>query len=413
MRRVAGRIWLDITGIRPGSDAAVFAAELGRALRQHGPLALVVCRRAPGMRVVGDDALDTLLEGRVRLRDRVRHTGVLRRLARGLPEQARLAVGRYVRLQRASVLAWRLAAIGTLRHAARYRAPRDRAVPAAGDVLLMLSPSGDAARFAHGGTRLVFLAAESAVLIRPDWLLADDAAAAAIWLRQTLPHVSRVIAFTEATAQAVVRAGCLPDPVVVTAAGTVTPTGGPIGVSKGGAVRRAPSVGGGAEVPARSFVLAAGEIGEAGHTRHLLLAWRLLLDRMPPDEVPVLLLAGPLGALVGDLLEQLRNSRMFGGHVQLVLHPGPEEISRLTRQCLFTIAIGHSAWGRAACDSLAHGVACLSPHPAPGAVAVDATSATALADAVRDWLRTPPRQPPPASRLWSDVAADVLSALRA
>ena len=213
--------------------------------------------------------------------------------------------------------------------------------------------------------------------------------------------MSAVIAFGEATAQAVIRAGCLPEPRLVAAAGTIGFTGPPARGTEG----------------ARPFILAAGEIGEAGQTRHLLLAWRVLLDEMPEGQVPILVLAGPLGALVGDLLEQLRNSRLLDGHVNLVVHPRAEEIARLTRLCLFSLAVGWQGWGRATWDSLGAGVPCLSTSPdvAPGLGAehVAPGDARGLAAAVRRWIEAPPPDCVPPQRGWDAVAGDVIAALPA
>lgn len=397
---MARRIWLDITGVRPGSDAAVFAAWLAAAFRARADVDVTVCRRSPGLRLVTPGALSSLVDGRRRLRGGVAVTGLMRRVGRRLPERMRLATGRFVRLQRAALIAWGIAARGLLTPARRM-VPVDRVSPKAGDDLLMLCPSGDAARFAEAGVRLVFLAVEAAALTRTDWLFPAEAAEAAVWLRLTLPHVSAVIAFGAATAQAVIRAGCLPEPALVAAAGTIGFAGPPARGADG----------------ARPFILAAGEIGEAGQTRHLLSAWRILLDEMPAGAVPVLVLAGPLGALVGDLLEQLRNSRLLDGHVNLVVDPRAEDIARLTRLCLFSLAIGWQGWGRATLDSLGAGVPCLSAFAdvgaAHGAERVLAGDARGLAAAVRRWISTPPPDCVPPARDWGAVADDVIAALPA
>lgn len=392
MRSLAGRIWLDITGVRPGSEAAVLAAALGHAWHTTLGLDLRICRRDPSLLEIDLAALDRLVNGRDG-KGRPPRLDAFRRRARRLPERTRLALGRYVRLQSAALLAWRVALQGAVRVVIPPQ-PRDQAHPAADDTLVMLIPSGDAARFAAAGTRLVFLAAETAALIRPDWLMPEDAAQAAIWLRLTLPHVTNVIAFTPAIALAMTQAGCVPTPMLVNAAVarptvTVHPTG----------------------LPSRPFVLAMGEIGEAGGTRHLLLAWRHLLDTMNPGAVPLLVLAGMPGALVGDILEQLRNSQLFGGHVRLVVHPRPDELAQLYRSCLFTIAAAHSSWGHATLASLAAGVPCLSAFPTAGAEPIEPANVAGLAQKVQAWLASPPSPPAAPNRGWNDVAGDVLKAL--
>lgn len=389
---MSATIWLDITGIRPGSDAAVFAAFLGEALRLRGDLPVRLCRRAPGMHALDWSELDATLGRRPARALRGAAKAWLRRLARRLPDRQRAAIGRFARLQKAALYAWRRAAALQLQ-AWRSLPPADKARPVAGDVLLMLQPAGDAARFAVAGVRLVFLAADATALTRPDWMSAEDAAAAAIWLRATLPAVCGVIACSAATAKVMQDAGSLPAPVVIEAAACL-----------------------GARRPATAptcFVLAAGDLGETGRTRQLLLAWRSLMDRPPPGGVPVLVLAGGVGALVGDVLEQLRNSRLLEGHVRLLPNPTPDQLRGLLDTCLFCIAPADAAagWGRATLDSLAAGCPCLSAFPAAGATPVDATSATGLAQAVRAWLARPPPRPRPPARGWADVAGELVSML--
>jgi hypothetical protein len=155
-------------------------------------------------------------------------------------------------------------------------------------------------------------------------------------------------------------------------------------------------------LPPAGFVLADGEIGEPGHTRHLLLAWRELLDSAAPGSVPPLVLAGHVGALATDVLAQLANSDGLGGHVTLIADPNPGERTELRRGSRFVIAPEpYPAWDRARLEARFAGCPCLSAT----------ASARALADAVRAWIATPPPAPSPLRRSWDDVAAELLAGL--
>ena len=390
------RIWLDITGIRPGSDAAIFATCLGAALRAERGEQVQLCRRDPGLRALSWSDLAGDLGRRRRRGWRGPPLLGLRRLARRLPDRGRAATGRFLRLQRTALFAWKRAVLLSLKNFGDAGF-RDRITPSSGDTLVMLTPSGDAARFAVSGTRLAFVAADAMALTRPDLMTADDAMQAAIWLRSTLPHVSAVVAFSQSVAHSMAQAGSLPSPVHIDAAPSLVPI-----------LRRQ-------KATSPGFVLAAGTIGEAGRTRQLLLVWRSLLDDPPAGGVPILMLAGDIGALVGDMLEQLRNSRLFDGHVRLLATPTPEQMSDLLRTCRFCISpTAAPNWGRAAWDSLAAGVPCLSDSHVADAVAVDCGDAASVGRAVRAWLAEPPyanQASGPRHRNWIDVARELLQAL--
>ena len=53
---------------------------------------------------------------------------------------------------------------------------------------------------------------------------------------------------------------------------------------------------------------------------HLLLfrAWRRLVEEMPAGTVPKLVLAGGIGWLVDDLMQQMRNAAFLDGRVEVV-----------------------------------------------------------------------------------------------
>ena len=376
--------WLDITGVRPGSDAAFLALALGDALQGHS--AVRVCQRLPGLRKEPWATLVALAASQPPPELHQPPVGQLG-LARRLPAPTRAAIRRFLATQRAALAAW----------AGMIRPPpppqpgiesKDTASPIAGDLFLMLMPSGDAGRFVADGARLVFLAADPTALIRPDWAEPDAVEAAAIWRDKTAPHVSTVIAWSTEAADAL-RAHGLPAPIVLAAASSLA-----------------------ADADDAGYVIAAGEISEAGHTRHLLLAWRKLLDEMPSGTVPPLVLAGPIGPLSDDVIAQLRNSRQFDGAMKVAANPAPAEFSNLLAASRFVIAPEVGGWGRATWDGLAAGRACLSSFAAPGATGITPSAISGLANTIRGWIEAPPSPPAPmAPRGWSDVAADLLKVL--
>ncbi len=390
MQPGSARIWLDITGVEAGSDAAVFATRLAAALRGREGLDVRICIRTPGLQPLEWSKLERTLSRHSISRLRLPNLASFRRMARRLPSRGRAALGRFLRLQAAACAAWQDVFVRTLK-ALGQRTPADRLQLGAGDTLLMLAPVGDVSRFAVSGARLVFLAVEALVLHRPDLVAEESARAATIWLHRTLPHLSSIITFSPDTASRLRRADCLSDPPVIAGADSLGRTW-PARANKGA-----------------SFILVAAPIGEAGLTRQFILAWRLLLDQMPTGTVPILQLAGPLTALSADVLEQLRNSLLLNGMVRVLAYPNPDQMTELVANCLFSIApASHSGWGRATSDSLAGEVACLSAFDAVGAQPVDATDVSGLVRAIRAWLEVPPPRPAKPSRRWSDVADDVM-----
>jgi hypothetical protein len=161
----------------------------------------------------------------------------------------------------------------------------------------------------------------------------------------------------------------------------------------------------------RRFVLAAGPIGVAGATGQLLLAWRRLMETMAEDDVPELVLAGPVGTLADDALAQVRNSAGLGGKVVVVPFPSAELLAGLVRDCLFCIAPDATGWGRATWEAMGIGRPCLSASGLEGAVEFDPQNAAALAELVRAWLVELPLGATAAPRGWDELARDVAGAV--
>jgi len=351
---VPRRIWLDITGVRPGSDAAMYALSLYAALERVGEH-VVTCLRTPGVKRLSPEAL-------------------------------------HARLILAPVELTPSTPFRPMRGWAPPFDPVDgNDWPTAHDVLLMLAFSGDLSRFAATGTRLVLLANNITVIARPDWCGRRDVEAAERWLRHTAPKTATAIAHSKAAAEALRSVG-FADPVVIgSAADAATPSPEP--------------------AHHRPFIFACGEISEAGQTRNLLPVWRRLLDTMPPEMVPDLLIAGPVGAYAADILTQLTNSQLLDGRARVVLYPSPAQLAAFARDCSFAIAMGATGWGRGTHNAQFFGAPCLSAFSSYGAVPFDPTNAASIAARVRAWLVDPAVKPPMIARNWNDVARDLLAVL--
>jgi hypothetical protein len=313
------RIWLDLTCIAQGSDAAVVASCLGAALAKHAELHL--CRREPGLVELDRACLTQLAQpphanGRPSSRP-------LRALAQRLPPLLRASLGRFALLQIEALRLWRAL---LARPASRAGvAPGDAAALRPGDILVLLSAAGDASRFAAQGVRLI----ECAIAPAPP-------ASAAVWRSTTAPLIEQSL--TQRVAGA---ATTHPVP-------RVNP----------------------------DLILCLDEIGLHGHTDQLLHAWRRLMETRGAAGLPVLVLAGPMGLGAQDCLTQITNSDGLGGHIRLAPHVSPVERAALLARAWFNISLGdHSAWSRARSDCEGAGVAVLCGVDGQVADLADAVSA--------------------------------------
>lgn len=386
--KFAGRIWVDVTGVAPGSDSAVFADFLCAGFGRGG-VDFTLCYRDPGLRAFAWPEMawcDALPEQGLQ-------PGALsrrQRLADRIPGPARRAILRFVQLQRAVAAARHVAA--PISPVASIAGPvSDAVTPGAGDVLLMLGISGDASRFAKAGVRLAVYLVDGLAALRPEWLDVGARDAVAAWRRATSPGLSVAIASNPTCADALARMG-VGVPVQTIRGAAVAADDAPRGVDQ-------------------RFVLVAGPIGVAGATRHLLLAWRRLIETMAADEAPNLVLAGSVGPLAGDVLAQLHNSFGLGGKVRLAPFPSAALHAALLRDCLFCIAPDLTGGGLVTLEAQAMGVACLSASGLDGSVAIDPENAAALAGGVRVWLGAPPVVPAAPHRGWDAVADDVMRAI--
>ena len=163
---------------------------------------------------------------------------------------------------------------------------------------------------------------------------------------------------------------------------------------------------------------------------HALLfrVWRRLLDEMPRERVPTLVLAGRVGWMVADLMQQLRNCDFLGGKIVLVEDPSDAELERLYQGCLFTLFPSfHEGWGLPVTESLSFGRPCIisnatSLPEAGGTLAryFDPDNATEATAIIRDVLLHPEAIPAWQERVarefrpvpWRETAEAVLRVLQ-
>ena len=95
---------------------------------------------------------------------------------------------------------------------------------------------------------------------------------------------------------------------------------------------------------------------------HLLLfrVWRRLLEEMRPDDVPVLVMAGRIGWMVGDLMQQLSNSYYLGVNIVFNQDPSDNVLRKLYAGCQFTLFPSfYEGWGLPVSESLKFGRPCI------------------------------------------------------
>lgn len=372
------RIWVDVTGIRPGSDSAVFAEHLMQGLAQLS-VEVLLCHRDPGLRMFQWPQV-TQAEAYAPIRPARDAIPLARKIWSLLPGRTRTAIQRFLRSAKALRAPRPMFSPPPSPHAATV--VEDEVHPAPDELLLMLGLCGDASRFATQGVRLAVLLVDAAPILRPHWLTKSQRDAQNLWRSSTLPLVSVALS---ACGSGLAQAGWKGEIQAIAGASVVLPSAVPLSLPR--------------------FLLAAGPIGAMGQTRQLLLAWRRLMDTTP--DLPTLVIAGEIGPLADDVLAQLRQSDGMGGSVILIRSPSAPLYGALLRDCLFCLAMeAPGGWGRVGLDAAEAGKLCLWTRDAP-------ENAARLALDIGAWLASPPPPEAPNGRTWHDVARDVVSAVSA
>jgi glycosyltransferase involved in cell wall biosynthesis len=190
---------------------------------------------------------------------------------------------------------------------------------------------------------------------RPEWVDQSLRDVFASWFHSVVPLADQVFAISRTTAADVeryeretkfgLRGRVLPVPLGTGFGRPPTPT----------RTRRLP--------PARQFALIVSTI--EARKNHLLLfrIWRELGEQVPAGKLPVLVLAGRIGWLVADLMQQLENTHWLDGKIMLVEAPSDGELACLYRDCLFTLYPSlYEGWGLPVTESLTYGAPCLAAN---------------------------------------------------
>ena len=237
---------------------------------------------------------------------------------------------------------------------------------AAGDILLVLgspwfqSSYADLIRKARdeNGVRFALLVYDLIPLRRPEWCDANLVKHFRSWFDAVLPLTDIVLTISKASAgdillHAAAASLTLHAPPQVIQVGT--------GFSSMSAVATFDPPPRDPFLPAvDSYVLIVSTI--EARKNHLLLfrVWRRLLDEKRAEDVPTLVIAGRIGWLVADLMQQLRNAAYLGGKIVLVEAPSDQELRQLYEGCLFTVFPSfYEGWGLPVTESLAFGRPCV------------------------------------------------------
>ncbi len=228
---------------------------------------------------------------------------------------------------------------------------------AAGDVLLgIAAPWSDehmdrAERACRErGVRYAALVYDMIPVMRPEFCVVAVVRRYGDWARRMLPLAGVTMAISEATRRDVeafaAREGlALRGPVRVVPIGTGFPS---IPEDRDGAAA--------ALVPAEPYVLFVSTIEVRKNHLLLMRVWRRLVDGMATGTVPLLVFAGGIGWLVGDLMQQLRNSGHLDGRVRVIANPSDAALAALYRGAMFTVYPSHyEGWGLPVVESLSFG----------------------------------------------------------
>jgi len=139
-------------------------------------------------------------------------------------------------------------------------------------------------------------------MVRPEFCVVSVTRRYRTWAERMLPLADVPMAISQATRidmeMFAARDGiALRAPVRVVPVGTGFPS-----------IPQASAEAGSSMVPDEPFILFVSTIEVRKNHQLLLRVWRRLLETMPPENVPLLVLAGGIGWLVGDLMQQLRNA---------------------------------------------------------------------------------------------------------
>ena len=234
------------------------------------------------------------------------------------------------------------------------------AVP--GDVVLTAGAAWIFPRYAtrvaalhRRGLRFAVLVHDIIPLRRPEWCDPKHTRVFRDWLDATLLQCDTLLTVSRASAREIIQHAVHSD-VALPHAPVVVPMGGGFRQPPGFAPapsRRLPAPG--------SYALFVSTLEPRKNQSYLVQVWRQLLVELPRQQVPTLVLAGHVGSMVGDLLQELRNSSYLAGTVRLISDASDAELAALYDGCRFTLFPSlYEGWGLPVTESLAFGKPCLA-----------------------------------------------------
>ncbi|MEM0935895.1 MAG: glycosyltransferase family 1 protein [Pseudomonadota bacterium] len=176
----------------------------------------------------------------------------------------------------------------------------------------------------------------------------------------------------------------------------------------------------------RPYALCVGTIEARKNTWSMVQAWDRMVSAGVPH-LPKLVFAGRPGWLNADFDRFMERSGNLGGWVEILHGPSDQELDHLYRNCLFTIFVSYKeGWGLPIGEGLSYGktgvVSGVSSMPEVGGDLVeycDPLSIASIEAACRKLVETPEHRENLEQRIaetplrsWSDVARDVISAVR-
>lgn len=286
----------------------------------------------------------------------------LRRMVAAMPPRLQRSLFVFVGLQIGAFRAFGEAASQWRRAQARQtkaQTPTVAADPnapeagARGDVLLLLGPESwrvppEVARRARAerGMRVALLSRDILPLIRPDFFDRATAASCRAWHREILANCDRALTDSPVLAEIVSCHAATEFRVVRLGSSNLCET-------SGAWTHPAPQ-------PRRPYILCAAPLDVSENHELLLRVWRRMTERRAAGTTPMLVLAGPMGRLVDDLLRQLGNTDCLEGAIQIIQHPAPSDLAILYRDCLFTVCVSlHPGGARQVEQSFALGKPCV------------------------------------------------------
>jgi len=227
---------------------------------------------------------------------------------------------------------------------------------APGDWLVNLGASWDPpydlaflTRLRAAGGRLALLAHDMIPALYPEWCTAKMVQDFDAWLDETVPRADMMFAVSNNTATDLTK--CMQRRGRVAAPACVLPVG-----------HHRPPQAAASAVPA-PYVLMVGTIEARKNHAAMLRVWRRLLTALPEAAVPTLVIAGRIGWLTTDLMQQFKTANWLNGKVTFIEAPAEAELAGLYRHAQFCVFPSlYEGWGLPVTEAMSYGKAVAASH---------------------------------------------------